>query len=348
MKYIVAAGLPAVIIAMIAGCGRAKPHLNGAGATGIYPMMSKWAAEYHKLKGVEVNYQSIGSGGGIQQMTARSAEFGCTDAPMSEAQLREAQGTGGEVIHIPLVIGAVVPVYNLEEVKQPLRFSGAVLADIFLGKITKWNDKAIRDLNPDVPLPSKHILVVHRSDGSGNNYLWTEYLAQVSPEWKNRVGVGTSVSWPVGIGVKGGTSVGGEVRDNRGAIGPVELIYALHNNMDFGLVQNREGVFVRADLLSLTAAAHAAVADLPDDLRYSLVDAPGKNSYPICGTVWAILYVDQPEEKRTHLVEFFRWCTHEGQAYAAELYYGKLPESLVKRVDEKLDHLQTGLPGDSQ
>ncbi len=202
MRRIVRMALPAIVVALVCGGGGGKPRLNGAGSTFVYPMMSKWAAEYDKAKGVEVNYQSIGSGG-IQQMTTKTADFGSTDGPMNEEQLEKARETGGEVVHIPLAMGAVVPIYNLEGVKQPLRFSGSVLADIFLGKIKKWNDPALKHLNPEVALPDKEITVVHRSDGSGTTYVWVDYLAKVSPEWKKKVGVGSIVQWPVGEGAKG-------------------------------------------------------------------------------------------------------------------------------------------------
>ena len=205
----------ACLAAACVGCGGgsgAKPRLNGAGSTFVFPMMSKWAAEYDKAKSVEVNYQSIGSGGGIQQMTAKTADFGCTDGPMNDEQLQKAKESGGDVVHIPLVMGAVVPAYNLEEVKEPLVFSGPVLADIFLGKIKKWDDKALQDLNPDAKLPSKDIGVVHRSDGSGTTYIWVDYLSKVSPEWKKKVGVATSVDWPAGEGAKGNEGVAGRVK----------------------------------------------------------------------------------------------------------------------------------------
>ena len=290
------------------GCGGAgaKPRLNGAGSTFVYPMMSKWAAEYDKAKGVEVNYQSIGSGGGIQQMTAKTADFGCTDGPMNEEQLKKAKEVGGDVFHIPLVMGAVVPAYNLEEVKEPLVFSGPVLADIFLGKIKKWDDKAIQDLNPGVQLPSKDIGVVHRSDGSGTTYIWVDYLSKVSPEWKKKVGTATSVDWPTGEGAKGNEGVSGRVKDAPGTIGYIELIYALQNNIPFGKVQNKAGTAIKADLASITAAAENSLTNIPEDLRYSITDADGKDSYPICGTTWAVLYVNQPADKGQQVVDFLR------------------------------------------
>jgi phosphate ABC transporter phosphate-binding protein len=323
------------------GCGGGgKPRLNGAGSTFVYPMMSKWTAEYDKAKGVEVNYQSIGSGGGIQQMTAKTADFGCTDGPMNEEQLQKAKDTGGEVVHIPLVMGAVVPAYNLEGVTEPLVFTGPLLADIFLGKVKKWNDKAIQDLNPGVALPDRDIGVVHRSDGSGTTYVWVDYLAKVSPEWSKRVGVATSVDWPAGEGAKGNEGVAGRVKASPGAIGYIELIYALQNDIKFGLVKNKEGVAIKADLKSITAAADNALKAIPEDLRYSITDAAGKDSYPISGTVWAVVYVNQPAGKGQQVVDFLRWVTHDGQQFCEELHYAKLPPGLVERVDKKLASIQ--------
>ena len=332
-------GLATVLLIGCSG-GGGKPRLNGAGATFIYPMMSKWAAEYDKAKGVEVNYQSIGSGGGIQQMTAKTADFGSTDGPMNEEQLEKARETGGEVVHIPLAMGAVVPIYNLEDVSEPLTFTGPVLADIFLGKIKKWNDQAIQDLNPGVKLPNKDIGVVHRSDGSGTTYIWVDYLAKVSPEWKKKVGVATSVNWPTGEGAKGNEGVAGSVRGSPGSIGYIELIYALQNDIKFGLVKNKEGVAVKASLKSITAAADNALKDIPEDLRYSITDAAGKDSYPISGTNWAVIYVNQPSGTGQQVVDFLRWVTHDGQQFCEDLHYAKLPPGLVKRVEKKLDSVK--------
>lgn len=323
------------------GCGGGKPRLNGAGSTFVYPMMSKWSAEYNKAKSVEVNYQSIGSGGGIQQMTAKTADFGCTDGPMNEEQLKKAKEVGGNVLHIPLVMGAVVPAYNLPGVKQRLTFSGPLLADIYLGKIRKWNDKAIQELNPGVMLPNNDVGVVHRSDGSGTTYVWVDYLAKVSPEWSKRVGVATSVDWPTGEGAKGNEGVSGRVKAAPGAIGYIELTYALQNKIDFGLVKNQEGVAIKADLRSITSAADNALKDIPDDLRYSITDAAGKGSYPICGTVWAVIYVNQPSAKGQHVVDFLRWITHDGQQFCEGLDYAKLPGGLVERIDKKLALVKT-------
>jgi phosphate transport system substrate-binding protein len=305
-------------------------------------MMSKWTSEYDKAKGVKINYNSIGSGGGIQQMTAKTLDFGCSDAPMNDEQLQKAREIGGEVVHIPLVMGAVVPAYNLEEAKELLQFTGTVLADIFLGKITRWNDKAIQDLNPGVPLPDKSISVVHRSDGSGTTHIWVDYLSKVSAEWKTKVGVGTSISWPTGVGQKGNEGVAGHVKRTPGSIGYIELIYALQNKIAFALVQNKEGVAIKASLESVTAAAASVLTEIPDDLRYSLTNAPGKEAYPISGTSWAVLYVRQLGDKGQAVVDFLRWATHEGQQYCEELHYSRLPPGLVQRLEKKLDQVQAG------
>jgi phosphate transport system substrate-binding protein len=305
-------------------------------------MMSRWASEYDKRTGVQVNYQSIGSGGGIQQMIVKTFDFGCTDAPLNEEQLQKARETNGEVVHIPLVMGAIVPAYHLAEVEEPLRFTGAVLADIYLGKITKWNDAALKDLNPSAALPDQEISVVRRSDGSGSTFIWVDYLSKVSPQWKETVGVGTSVNWPVGLGQKGTEGVAGQVKRTPGSMGYIELTYALQNNIKYGLVQNREGEFVQANLESVTAAAAGALAEIPDDLRYSLTDPPGKEAYPISGTVWAVIYVNQPPGKGKAVVDFLRWVTHEGQEHAAALHYARLPQGLIPRVEQQLDKVSGG------
>jgi phosphate ABC transporter phosphate-binding protein len=323
------------------GCGSAR-RLNAGGSTFVYPMMSKWASEYEKAKGVQVNYQSIGSGGGIQQMTARTVDFGCTDSPMNEEQLQKCREAGGEAVHVPLVLGAVVPTYNLEGVEKPLRFTGPVLADIYLGNIKKWNDPALRQLNPGVVLPDKEVVVVHRSEGSGTTYIWVDYLAKVSPGWNKKVGVGTSVNWPTGVGQKGNEGVAGQVRRSPGSIGYVELIYALQNNMKYGLVRNREGTFVNASLESVTAAADASLKDIPDDLRFSITDAPGQEAYPISGTVWAVIYNKLPAGKGQMVVDFLRWATHEGQEHVEGLHYSRLPGGLVQRLEKKLDSITVG------
>ena len=341
LSAIAAWGLAAVLAAGCGGGGSVK-RLNGGGSSFVYPMMSKWAGEYENAHRVQVNYQSIGSGGGIQQMTAKTFDFGCTDGPMNPEQLQKAKQTGGEVIHVPLVMGAVVPAYNLEEVTGPLTFTGPVLADIFLGKIKKWNDPALRELNPRASLPNKEIAVVHRSDGSGTTYIWVDYLSKVSPEWKKRVGVGASVDWPVGVGQKGNEGVAGQVKRSPGSIGYIELIYADQNDITFGLVRNKEGRPVKGSLESVTAAAKGALSKIPDDLRYSITDAPGKDAYPISGTVWAVIYVNQPADKGQAVVDFLRWITHDGQQYAEGLHYSRLPQGLVERLEKKLDMVKVG------
>ena len=324
------------------GCRKAveTKRLNGAGATFIYPVMSKWAHEYEKAKGVQINYQSIGSGGGIQQMTAQTVDFGCSDGPMNEEQLDKAKKVKGAVVHIPLAMGADVPAYNLDEVKEHLRFSGPVLADIYLGNIKRWNDPALKELNPKAALPDKEIVVVHRSDGSGTTYIWVDYLSKVSPPWKAKVGVGTSVNWPTGIGQKGNEGVAGQVKRSPGSIGYIELIYALQNNISYGSVRNKEGQFIRGDMESVTAAADASLKVIPEDLRYSITNAPGKDSYPISGTSWAIVYADNPGGKGKDVRDFLHWCTHEGQQYCAALHYSPLPKGLVKRLDKRLEMIK--------
>jgi len=355
VKHLVAISWGLVFALLMSGCSRpsgtgseaGSVRLNGGGATFIYPLMSKWASVYEKEKGGQINYQSIGSGGGIQKMTAKEFDFGCTDAPLNKEQMEKARAVGGEVLHIPLAMGAVVPAYNLEEVKEPLQFTGPVLADIFLRKITRWNDDRIKQINPKVAeqLPAKEIVVVHRSEGSGTTYIFADYLAKVSPEWKDKVGVSTSLRWPEDtVGAKGNEGVAGQVRLNPGAIGYIELIYALQNDIKFGSVQNPEGDFIRANIESVTAAASNALSEIPDDLRYSLTNAPGKESYPISGTNWAIIYVNQLAGKGPAVVEFLRWATREegGQRYAKELHYAPLPKGLVERVSAKLALVKIG------
>jgi phosphate transport system substrate-binding protein len=341
MKRLSGILLGSAALLFLAGCGGSK-RLNAGGATFVYPMMTKWADEYRKATGIEVNYQSIGSGGGIQQMTAKTFDFGCSDGPMNEEQIQKCRDSGGEPLHIPLVMGAVVPVYNLDSVTEPLRFTGPLLADIYLGKVKKWNDPALKELNPDAALPDKEIVVVHRSDGSGTTYIWVDYLSKVSEQWEKKVGVGTSVDWPVGVGQKGNEGVAGQVRRSPGSIGYVELIYALQNDMKHGLVRNKEGRFVKGDLGSITAAAEASLKVIPDDLRYSITDAPGKDSYPISGTSWAVVYDKLPAGKGRQVVDFLRWVTHEGQQYCDDLHYARLPKGLVERLEKKLDSIHVG------
>ena len=316
--------------------GAAGVQINGAGATFPNPIYSKWFAEYNKLHpDVRINYQPIGSGGGIRQITSRTVAFGATDGPMTDEQLKAAPG---RILHFPTVLGAVVPVYNIPGVSQELKFTGQVLANITLGKVTKWNDPAIATLNPGISLPASDITVVHRSDGSGTTYIWVDYLSKVAPEFKQRVGVATSVSWPVGVGAKGNEGVAGLVRQTPGSLGYIELIYALQNNIAYGSVQNRAGTFVRASVESVTAAADSAAPQMPEDFRVSLTNAPGPNAYPIASFTWLLLY-QQPQDKAQArvLVDFLRWALGDGQKYASELGYAPLPKAVV---DKELQALQ--------
>jgi phosphate ABC transporter phosphate-binding protein len=333
-----------VLLALGLGClgCSSGPRLDGAGSSFIDPLMQEWSNLYASKKSVKVNYQSRGSGAGIEMMTDKKVAFGCTDAPLTEEQLARCKTVGGDVLHVPLVMGAVVPAYNLPG-NPELRFSGPVLVDIYLGKIKRWDEEPLKDLNPDVQLPALDIAVVHRSDSSGSSYIWTDYLNKVSERtWPNdknagwkKVGVGTAVQWPCGVGAKGNEGVAGQVQRAEGSIGYVELLYALQNKIPYGEVQNREKKFIKATTKSVTAAA-ASLEKIPDDLRYSLTDAPGEEAYPISGTTWAVLYAQQPAGRAGLVTDFLRWVTHEGQTNAEELHYAPLPEAIVRRVEEKL------------
>ena len=316
-------------ISLLACVVAAQSTINGAGATFPYPIYSKWFAEYNKLKSnVQINYQSIGSGGGIRQLTNQTVFFGATDGPMTPEQMQAAPG---KILHLPTVLGAVVPIYNLPGTQGELKFNGPVLADIFLGKITKWNDPAIAKLNSGMKLPATDITVVHRSDGSGTSYIWVDFLAKLSPEWLKKVGVNTSVNWPVGLGGKGNEGVSGLVQQTPGSIGYVELIYALQNKIAYGSVQNAEGEFVRATIQAVTAAAGAAVKNMPKDFRVSITNAPGKGVYPISSFTWILLY-ENPKDKAQSkaMVDFMKWALTDGQKFAGELGYAPLPAEVVK------------------
>lgn len=302
--------------------------INGAGATFPYPIYSKWFSQYNKLhSNVRINYQSIGSGGGIRQLSNQTVFFGATDGPMTDEQLK---GAPGRIMHFPTVLGAVVPVYTIPGVSAELKFTGPVLAKIFLGSITKWNDKAIADLNPGVNLPNTDITVVHRSDGSGTTYIFVDYLSKVSPDWKKRVGVATSVNWPVGVGGKGNEGVAGLVSQTPGSIGYVELIYALQNKISYGAVQNASGKFLKATNESVTAAAAEAAARMPADFRVSITNAPGAGAYPISSFTWMLLY-ENPKDKAQSkiMVDFLKWALTDGQKFATELGYAALPKQVV-------------------
>jgi phosphate transport system substrate-binding protein len=317
----------------------AATQIDGAGATFPYPIYSKWFSEYNKLHpDVQINYQSIGSGGGIRQLTNETVFFGASDGPMTEEQLKAAPG---HVMHFPTVLGGVVPVYNIPDFHAELRFSGTTIASIYLGKITKWNDAAIAAENPGVSLPATDIAVVHRSDGSGTTYIFCDFLSKVSPEWKSQVGVATSVQWPVGVGGKGNEGVSGLVSQTPGAIGYVELIYALQNKIPFGAVKNHDGVYLKASLDSVTAAAAGAGANMPPDFRVSITNAPGKNAYPISSFTWLLLYQNPKDKARSQtMIQFVKWALTDGQKYCADLGYAPLPAAVVKMEMAALGKIQ--------
>jgi phosphate transport system substrate-binding protein len=315
--------------------------LTGAGATFPYPLYSKWFSDYAAKTGVKINYQSIGSGGGIRQLSEQTVDFGATDAPMSDAELAKAKG--GPIMHIPTVLGAVVVTYNLPELKRPLRLDGTTLADVFLGKITKWNDARIAALNPGVKLPATDILVVHRSDGSGTTYIFTDYLAAVSPAWAAKPGKGKEVQWPVGLGAKGNEGVAGQVKQTPGAIGYTELAYATQNKLATASIANAAGEYVAPVIASVTAAAAGAAATLPanTDYRVSIVNAPGKGVYPISSFTWIIVYEKQTNAvKGKKLVDFLRWALTEGQGSAPSLDYAPLPDTMRSALVTRLGTIQ--------
>jgi len=306
--------------------------LNGAGATFPYPMYSKWFSEYNKLHSdIQFNYQSIGSGGGIRQVLAGTVDFGATDGPMTDEQLAQAKT---KILHIPTVLGADVPAYNIPGVTEELKFTPELLANIFLGKITSWNDAAFAKANPGVNLPNQPIIVIHRSDGSGTTYIFTDYLSKVSPDWKNQVGKGTSVKWPVGLGGKGNEGVAGMIRQMQGSIGYVELIYAVNNKIAYGSVKNAGGQFVKASLDSVTAAA-ASVKSMPADFRVSITNAPGKDAYPIASFTWLLIPTPSKNPAKGKIIaDFLNWMVDDGQKMTADLAYAPLPESVVAKVKE--------------
>jgi phosphate transport system substrate-binding protein len=307
--------------------------INGAGATFPYPIYSKWFDEYHKVKpDIQFNYQSIGSGGGIRQITAKTVDFGASDGPMTEDQLSSA---GGAIMHLPTVLGAVVPVYNIEGVTDSLNFSQKAIAGIFLGDITVWNDPEIQKANPTVKLPGSAIVVVHRSDGSGTSYCWTDFLSKISGSWASRVGRGTAVNWPVGLGGKGNEGVAGLVKQTPNAIGYVELIYAKQNTITYGMLQNKAGKFVGADSASVNAAA--ASAKMPFDFRVSIANAPGEASYPAATYTWLLVYKNQSnKQKGAAIVDFLKWMLKDGQCMADGLGYVPLPENVKTMVDKAI------------
>jgi phosphate transport system substrate-binding protein len=317
--------------------------ITGAGATFPYPMYSKWFDEYHKKNPtVEINYQSIGSGGGIKQVTEGTVDFGATDGPMNDDQLKVFQDKHGcAVLHFPTVLGAVVPTYNLPGVTAALNFTPEALAGIYLGKVTKWNDALIAGANKGTSLPADDIIVVHRAESSGTTYVWTDFLAKVSEEWKTQVGKATAVKWPVGLGGQGNEGVTGTVKNTPDAIGYVELIYAESNKIPYGNVKNAAGVFVKASLAGVTAAAAGAAKEMPDDFRVSITNAPGKEAYPIASFTWLLIpsKISDPA-KRDALKNFLSWMLADGQNYAEALSYARLPKEVVAKEKTALAKIQ--------
>jgi phosphate transport system substrate-binding protein len=310
--------------------GEAKA-LNGAGATFPAPLYQKWFDQYHTLTGVQINYQAIGSGGGIKGIQDQTVDFGASDAPMSDEQLRAAKS--GEIFHIPTALGAIVPTYNLPNLNAKLKFTGDTLAGIFLGDITRWNDPKLVADNPDLARVDQDIVVVHRSDGSGTTFGFTDYLSTVSPSWKDTVGKGTAVNWPVGLGGSGNPGVAGEIQQNPYSIGYVELIYAIQNNLGYGMVKNKAGRFIDPNLDSVTAAASAD--SISPDLRFSIVDAPGDSSYPISTATWLLAYKNEPDQARAvALTRMLWWATHDGQRFNTDLAYATVPEALTARSEQ--------------
>jgi phosphate transport system substrate-binding protein len=317
--------------------------INGAGATFPYPIYSKWFDVYHtKNPNFQFNYQSVGSGAGIKQVTEGTVDFGATDGPMNDDQLKAYQDKHGSgILHFPTVLGAAVPTYNVQGVSAPLNFTPDALAGIFLGKITKWNDAAIAGANNGVSLPAADIVVVHRSDGSGTTFIWTDYLSKVSEEWKSKVSKGTSVNWPVGLGGKGNEGVTGLIKQTPNSIGYVELIYAVQNNIPYGAVKNSSGNVVKADLASVNAAAAGAAKSMPDDFRVSITDAPGKNAYPISSFTWLLIPQKfQDAGKRDAIKGFLKWMLAEGQDSVEALSYAKLPKEVVEKEKKAINNIQ--------
>ncbi len=343
MKRIVGIAVGVLALCAMVLAGNAL-LINGAGATFPYPIYSKWFDVYHtKNPNFQFNYQSVGSGAGIKQVTEGTVDFGATDGPMNDDQIKAFQdkhnGTG--ILHFPTVLGADVPTYNIPGVTSALNFTPEALAGIFLGKVTKWNDPAIAGANKGVSLPAADIVVVHRSDGSGTTYIWTDYLSKVSEEWKTKVSKGTSVNWPVGLGGKGNEGVTGLVKQTPNSIGYVELIYAVQNNIPYGSVKNSSGNFVKADLASVTAAAAGAAKQMPDDFRVSITNAPGKTAYPISSFTWLLIPQKfQDAAKRDALKGFLNWMLADGQNSVEALSYAKLPKEVVEKEKKAINNIQ--------
>lgn len=342
MKRLAVMLLSLLLVATLA-VAQQKVLLTGAGATFPYPIYSKWFDEYKKLHpNIEINYQSLGSGAGIKQVTDGTVDFGASDMPMTDEQIKAFQDKHGfGILHFPTVLGADVPTYNIPGVSTALNFTSDALAGIFLGTITKWNDPAITGVNKGVNLPAADIVVVHRSEGSGTSFIWTDYLSKVSEQWKNKVGKGASVNWPVGLGGKGNEGVTGLVKQTPNSIGYVELIYAVQNKIPYGAVKNAAGAFVKADLTSVSAAAAAAAKSMPDDFRVSITNEPGKTAYPISSFTWLLIPSKIADSSKRDVIKgFLKWMMTDGQKYAENLAYAKLPKHVVEKEMNTLSKVQ--------
>ncbi len=338
-RRLIIAFFTVLAIAGIGGSGFADMLIKGAGATFPYPIYSKWFDVYAKENpGIRFNYQSIGSGGGIRMLSNRTVDVGASDAPMTDQQLGEAPG---KILHFPSVMGADVVAYNLPGFTGTMRLTGPVIADIYSGKITKWDDDKIKELNPGVAIPSQDIVVCHRSDGSGTTYIFVDYLSKVSPSWAADVGKGTSVKWPVGLGGKGNEGVTALVQQTPGAIGYIELIYALNNKIPFAVIQNKAGNWIAASLAGVTAAAASAAGNMPDDFRVSITNAPGADAYPISSFTWLLVYQKQAnKDVGEQIVKFLRWALTEGQTLAPSLEYAPLPAEVVQKETAQIQQIQ--------
>jgi phosphate transport system substrate-binding protein len=328
-----------VLLAGAASVATSAETINAAGATFPAPIYQKWFEDYHKAHpDVQINYQSVGSGAGIQQLTQGTVDFGASDMPMTDEQISKM--TKFKVLHFPTVLGGVVPLYNIPGVTVELKFTGETLAGIFLGNIKKWNDAALKKDNPGVNLPNEDITVVHRSDGSGTSFVWTDFLSKASPEWKSKVGASTSVNWPVGLGGKGNEGVSGLVKQTPNSIGYVELIYAAQNKMSYGQVRNAAGTFVKADFNTVSEAASGAAKNMPDDFRVSITNAPGKNAYPISTFTWLLIPNKLDGAKKTAITGFLKWMLVTGQQDAQGMSYAPLPKPVVAKEEKQIASIQ--------
>ena len=327
------------LLAIFASAPAWAQNINAAGATFPYPIYSKWFDEYHKLHpNVQINYQSIGSGGGIRQLLDKTVDFGASDGPMTDEQLQQA---GFKILHFPTVLGAAVPSYNIPGVTGELKFTPEALAGIFLGKVTKWNDPAIAGANPGVKLPADDIVVIHRSDGSGTTYIWTDYLAKVSTDWQSKVGKNTSVNWPVGLGGKGNEGVAGLLKQTPDSIGYVELIYAIQNSLPYGTVKNSSGEFIKASLAGVSAAAAGAAKSMPEDFRVSITNPSGKDAYPISSFTWLLIPAQiQDPAKKAAIKDFLTWMLTSGQQFCEPLAYAKLPKEVMAKEQKAVALIQ--------